>query len=336
MLRSTPALLAGLGLLSAGALACNRSEPEKGGPAASASAAVVAAPAPHGDHGLAPPEPSPKPKIANQWGKAVGFKAPESVLHDEKNDVYLVSNVDGKPLEADGKGFISKVAPVGQGVELKWIEGGKKGAVLNAPKGMALTDDTLWVADIDTVRTFDRNTGAPTGEVKVPGATFLNDVAVGTDGRVLVTDMGQRAAKGGGTEPSGTDAIYAIGKDRKLSVIVKAKTLGGPNGILGYGDQKIHIVTMTSGELCSFDAKGEKENSQRLPRGGLDGIAFGREDYFISSWDASAIYRGKVGHSFELFADDLKSPADLMFDKKRNRLVIPLMNEDEVRAYETP
>jgi hypothetical protein len=39
--------------------------------------------------------------------------------------------------------------------------------VLNAPKGLALSADTLFVADIDHVRLFDRVSGAPKGHIKV-------------------------------------------------------------------------------------------------------------------------------------------------------------------------
>ena len=61
---------------------------------------------------------------------------------------------------------------------------------LNAPKGMALRGDTLFVADIDILRMFNRRTGAPLGGVDVAerGATFLNDVAVGPDGSLYITD----------------------------------------------------------------------------------------------------------------------------------------------------
>ena len=73
-------------------------------------------------------------------------------------------------------------------------------------------------------------------------------------------------------------------------------------------------------------------------RNGSDqcGIALGRGEYFVSSWDGNAIYRGKPGTAFEAFIEDVKSPADITYDKKRNRVVVPLMGEDEVRAYDLP
>lgn len=299
-------------------IACKTSENSSGSgaPDASQNAPLAAGSAPASTQ---------KPAIANKWGKEIGLKAPESVLHDTQNDLYFVSNVDGDPAAADGKGFISKLAPVGQGVTLKWIEGGKNKVTLNAPKGMALTADTLWVADIDTVRLFDRTTGAPSGEVKIPGATFLNDVALAPDGRILVTDTG--------TDKTRSDAVYAIDKTKKVVTIAKGADLGAPNGIVPLGDNRMYVVTM-SGQLYSLDASGIRSSAQSLPVKALDGIVLGRAEYLVSSWEGKAVYRGMPGGSWQVVIDDVSSPADIAYDKQRNRVIVPLMAEDEVRAYE--
>jgi hypothetical protein len=120
----------------------------------------------------------------------VGFATPESVLHDTGADVYLVSNVNGAPTEKDGNGFISRVSPDGQVLDLKWIDGTAAGVTLNAPKGLAIDGGRLYVADIDCIRIFDESTGAPAGEVCVEGASFLNDVGTARGGGVLFTDSG--------------------------------------------------------------------------------------------------------------------------------------------------
>src|SRR5690606_21634879 len=90
--------------------------------------------------------------------------------------------------------------------------GGQNGVTLHAPKGMAIKGDTLFVADIDTVRMFHRETGAVLGARGVPGATFLNDIAVGPDGTVYVSDSGLRGGAQG-LESAGTDAVYRFGPD---------------------------------------------------------------------------------------------------------------------------
>jgi hypothetical protein len=265
--------------------------------------------------------------------KDIGLATPESVLYDDTNDLYLVSNINGKPLDVDNNGFIAKLAPEGKGATLKWIEGGKNKVTLNAPKGMAFLGDNLYVADVDTVRIFDRKTGAPSGEVKIPGATFLNDVAVTTDGRVLVSDTGMKASAKG-FDPAGTDAVYAIDKAKKLTTVAKAAELGAPNGLLPMGD-KTWVVSFGSGELYSLDAKGKKGDAQKLPKGTLDGIlALPGGDLLVSSWDASMVYRGKPGGDFTPVIENVKSPADIGYDTKRMRVLVPLFESNEVQAYE--
>ena len=142
----------------------------------------------------------------------VGLQTPESVLHDPVADVYIVSNINGSPTDKDNNGFLSRITPDGEVAELKWVEGGRDGVTLHAPKGSAIKGDTLFVADIDTVRMFHRETGAMLGARGVPNATFLNDMTVGPDGTVYVTDMGVRAGAQG-FEPSGTAAVYRFGPD---------------------------------------------------------------------------------------------------------------------------
>ena len=265
--------------------------------------------------------------------KNVGLATPESVLYDDTNDLYLISNINGKPLDADGNGFISKFTPDGNGATLKWIEGGKNKVTLNAPKGMGFMGDLLYVADLDTVRMFDRKTGAPAGEVKVPGAVFLNDVAVTSDGRVLVSDTGMKASAKG-FEPAGTDAVYALDKAKKLTTIAKAGELGAPNGLLSSGD-KIWVATFGSGELYALDSKGKKTNAQKLPKGTLDGIVrLPNGDLLVSSWEASAVYRGKPGGDFTPVIENVKSPADIGYDTKRNRVLVPLFESNEMQAYD--
>ena len=265
--------------------------------------------------------------------KNVGLATPESVLYDDTNDLYLVSNINGKPLDADGNGFISKFTPDGAGATLKWIEGGKNKVTLNAPKGMAIVGDLLYVADLDTVRIFDRKTGSPAGDVKVPGAVFLNDLAVTSDGRVLVSDTGMKATATG-FAPAGTDAVYAIDKAKKLTTLAKAADLGAPNGLLSSGD-KTWVVTFGSGELYTLDAKGKKTGAQKLPKGSLDGLLqLPGGDLLISSWEANAIYRGRPGGDFTPVIENVKSPADIGWDPKRSRVLVPLFESNEVQAFE--
>ncbi len=49
----------------------------------------------------------------------------------------------------------------GKLLNLKFIQGGKGDVTLHAPKGMAVVEHVLYVADLDTLRGFDTATGKP-------------------------------------------------------------------------------------------------------------------------------------------------------------------------------
>jgi hypothetical protein len=298
-------------------------------PAASASAAPVesAAVAPPPSAKPADPPPPPAPTPVATWKD---MATPESVLYDEAADRYLVSNINGKPLDVDGNGFISELSPDGKVTKLKWIEGSKK-VKLDAPKGMAIAKGVLYVADIDHVRMFDAKSGAPKGELKIEGATFLNDVSAAPDGRVFVTDSGMKA----GTkdfEPTGTDAVYVIEKG-KAKALAKSTDLGRPNGVL-FTDKGVLVNTFGGAEIYRLDDKGAKQDVTKTPNGGLDGLVMAGDSLLVSSWGGSAVYRGKLGGSFEPVLQSLKAPADIGFDKKRSRVLVPRFLDNVVEAYD--
>src|SRR5580698_5063909 len=173
MLRSASALSLALAFLLP---ACGGETPPPAAPPPVTSAAPAASGAPSAvpAASAAPAEPA-KPAGPQSVAKYTGLAEPESVLYDADNDRYLVSNINGKPGDKDNNGFISALSPDGTVTTLKWIEGGKK-LKLNAPKGLAIVGEVLYVADIDVVRKFDLKTGASKGSIAFPGATFLNDL----------------------------------------------------------------------------------------------------------------------------------------------------------------
>src|SRR3712207_268076 len=78
-----------------------------------------------------------------------GARDPESVRYDADLDAYFISMMNGFGSYKDNNGYIVRV-PAGEPSQLTiFAESGKNGVRLDAPKGMALQGDTLWVADID-------------------------------------------------------------------------------------------------------------------------------------------------------------------------------------------
>ena len=317
------------------AVACggNKKEPEK--------PAVVEAP-PVEEKKPEPPPPPPPPQPV--WTlKDVGFETPESVLYDAEADVYLVSNISGGPSAKDKNGFISRVKADGTLETLKWIDGSKKATPLHAPKGMAIVNGVLYVADLDVVRTYDAKTGKAKTAIPVKGATFLNDIAAGASGVVYVSDTGVKIDETGVT-PTGTDAIWKIVKG-KASKIASGEDLGRPNGLLvdtvepeqedGTVKQvdNITVVTFGTGAWFYLDADGKPAGSIN-PAGQLDGIVGISGAMLISSWEKSAVLRGNNVDGFEVAIPDVKTPADIGYDDKRKLVLIPLFSENTVLAYE--
>lgn len=257
-----------------------------------------------------------------------GLATPESVLHDSAADRYLVANINGSPTDADDNGYIAVIAPDGSVANGKWIDGAAADVKLDAPKGMAISGGVLWVADLTVVRKFDPATGKPLGEVKVDGAVFLNDVAPTADGGVIVSDTSVNPK----FEPTGNDAIYRIGKDDKVTTVVKDKALGAPNGVWVGADGTIWVVTFGTGEIFAIDPAGAKQPGQKLPKGQLDGVvALDGGDMLVSSWEGSAIYRGKPGGEWKAVVENVKAPADIGWDSKRGRLLLPLFMDNGVQ-----
>jgi sugar lactone lactonase YvrE len=288
-------------------------------PAASTAAPAVSAAEPAG----------PKPAF-----HTAGFQTPESVLYDDANDRYLVSNINGTPFAVDNNGYITVLGQDGKVVTERWIEGGKNKVTLNAPKGSTISSGVLYVADIDTVRTFDLKTGAPKGDIKIPGATFLNDMAANpVDGSIYVSDSGLKAGEKGDFAGSGTDAVYVIEKGKPRALAKNAEKLGRPNGLVA-GPTGVWVVTFGSGELYRLDAKGDKQDAVKPPKGSLDGIVMMGDTLFISSWEANAVYEGTAKGPFNAKISNVKSPADIGFDTKRSRILVPLFMENAVEAYD--
>ncbi|HEY3052169.1 MAG TPA: hypothetical protein VGK04_02140 [Thermoanaerobaculia bacterium] len=258
-----------------------------------------------------------------------GLQTPESVLYDADQDVYFISNINGQPLAADNNGYVLRVNPDTLKAD-KWVEGGQNSVTLDAPKGMAIVGDTLYVSDITTVRKFDRKSGAPQGEVRITGATFLNDLA--SDGKsVYVSDTGMKAGAGGNFEPTGSDAIWQIQGSSRFTLAAD-KDLNRPNGI-DIVDGKVWVVTFGSNELYQID-KGKKTNVVKLPKGQLDGLAHLSDGTFlVSSWEANAVYRGTATGPFTAVIENVKSPADIGYDTKRKRLLVPHFTENKVTVH---
>lgn len=258
-----------------------------------------------------------------------GLAGPETVIYDDQADVYLVSNINGKPMEKDDDGFISRLSPSGEMLELKWIDGSKPEVALDSPMGMVLDRDTLYVADADAVRLFDRRTGIAKGSWKVPNPHFPNDVTLDDQGRVILTETGIKV------EPHdilkvGDYAIYRFDKKGKAETLAKGDALQGPNGVKWTKDG-ILFVTFMGMAVEKLQGKKPVEVA-KLPASQCDGFVLLPDDTMLTGcWSSAAVYYVDRDRHAREVAGNLLTPAGLHYDLKRKVILVPLVTENQVR-----
>jgi sugar lactone lactonase YvrE len=258
---------------------------------------------------------------------ASGFNQPEAVRYDPEQDIYFVGNWgDGKADALDNNGYISKMNPDGTMAVRQFIAGGTNGVTLHAPRGMYIVGDTLWVADQDAVRAFNRKTGAPlaTANFSAYKLGFLNDIAAGPDGE-YVTD-------------TGTQTIYRIAGGR-VTVALQDKALGGPNGITWDADNKRFIVVpFGTDSVIRAWTPGSKTltvigKSTSTKFDGVEVLPGGR--ILASSQGDSSLhlFTGATGRPIIKTGG---APADIAIDTKRNRVAVPFVARSVVEIWEIP
>jgi sugar lactone lactonase YvrE len=262
------------------------------------------------------------------------LQTPESVLWDAASDVYFVSNINGNPSVKDNNGFISRLRPDGTIDSLHFIQGGRGGVTLNAPKGLAVRGDTLWVTDIDAARAFSATTGAPIASVAVPGAVFLNDPAFGPDGSLYITDTGIGFDAKFNMSHPGPDRIFKIAPDRKVSVAVQGDTLKGPNGITWDAKNGRFIVVSNNGPYVFGWKPGDAAPTViATGPGGFDGVELSDGMLYVSSWNDSTVSMYESGKEVKVISG-VGSPADIGYDAKRHRILIPVFLGNRVEIWQ--
>lgn len=250
-------------------------------------------------------------KLEKIWITPDGLKTPESVLYDEDRDIIYVANINGDPSEKDGNGFISILLPDGRIKDLEWVKR------LNAPKGMAVYNGKLYVADIDQLVEIDIEKGKVVKKYDAPGAVFLNDVTACMNGMIFVSDT--RTAK-----------IYALHQG-EFKVWLEGKPLEMPNGLLTekgklyIGDKNIYEVDILTKkiELLIEDA------------GGVDGLEKDNDGNFVFSNWPGRIFIHKDGENIKLLdtTNEEINTADIDFVHKTDEILVPTFFKDHVVAY---
>lgn len=262
------------------------------------------------------------------WKTEAVFANPESVVFDPVAKILLVSNVNGLPLKKDGNGYLSKVALNGVVLDQKWLTG------LDAPKGMALQDNTLYVADITSLAVIDLTSGL-IEKYPAPGAKFLNDVTIDSKGRVYVSDMY-------------TDTIY-IFADNELTVWLRDKRLASPNGLFSdkntlyvgsWGVRTCGTETEVPGHLLKIDLSTQEisDVGDGSPLANLDGVeGLGLRGFLVTDWLKGTLIhlnqKAEIVHTLSLG----QGSADLeVLPEDWELVVVPMMKDNVLQAFTLP
>ncbi len=256
-------------------------------------------------------------QLTKRWETEPVLKTPESVIFDALLGLYYVACIGEVPPDAkDGDGYIARIDQRGRLIdEAKWVTG------LHGPKGMAIRDSLLYVADVDELVTIHTGRGEIVNRRKIAGAQFLNDVAITAEGVIYISD-------------SNTNTIHEV-KGNGQRVALQDTSLGRANGIFVDGD-KLILAGSTSGNISLWKPGAE---SLDVKVGGIaraDGIERIGEFLLVSSWSGE-VWQIDSNWEKHLLLDTKAeeiNAADITVVPNHNLLLIPTFFHNTVAAYE--
>jgi len=238
---------------------------------------------------------------------------PESVVYDQLNDRYLVSNFgDGSIVAIDAEENQTYFS-----------------TELSRVAGLYIHDNQLLVAANQDpylgLVVFDLETDQLSSYIPIPDATLPNDLCVAPNGYVYITDYWDTA-------------VYRVDLAEETWELFAREGLTDPNGIVYDPLYQRLIVTSTVGPEYPYYAIDPDDGSSiyeayqsHLSSG--DGIARDDDgDYYICSWTTNACYRVDPHwqNPPELVSDGHDGPADIYFDSVNDLLCVPNFNRNDV------
>lgn len=277
---------------------------------------------------------APPPAKALQ---VTGLRHPQSFVSDPATGHYFISNMNGAEAGQASSGFITKLDRDGKILALHFIRGGTGKTVLHTPKGLAVAQGVLYVADVDTLRGFDTKTGLPVAEVRLgpDGQADLADVAY-DEPRNLLYVSDTRA-----------NTIYRVDLARQhaVSVLAHDPTLAGPRGLaVNPRTGRLVVVSWNKGKILEVAPDGALTElvsnsffSSRFQN--LDGVDFDTwGTLYVSDYTAGKVWRMRADRHFDVIAEFLPSPADISVDRQNHLILVPYHDADvaEMNGLESP
>ncbi|MEV6070855.1 SMP-30/gluconolactonase/LRE family protein [Nocardia sp. NPDC052001] len=272
-------------------------------------------------------------------GSLEGFSTPESVLF--AGDRWFISNVGARAdaTGKDGDGYLTELNSAGT-VTARRAMPRPGDPPLNAPKGLARTDNRVFVADIDRVVGYDVDTHGQVFEAALGGEpALLNDLALLDSRTLLVTDT----VRG---------SVFRLDLETKRFDPI-ATGLPGANGIALDATGKVAYVAgvgadFGGGDVWRLDLVRNPVVPQRIGaiHGVLDGLAVLSDgtlivsDWVVSGGDQPGRITTYHPDGAEAAAvrlpENLHGPADFTVDAAGRNLWVPAMPDNRVVIVPLP
>ena len=270
--------------------------------------------------------------------------AAESCSYDGDRGLIVVPSRGVPPTVRANDAWISLVNHDGSVHTSRWI--GVQNArsqrdsisprlVLNEPFGSDIVNGILYLADRDgdtgpadplvsVIRRFDLKTGAPLDAIRVPEASWFNDIAVTRDGTVYGTI-------------TGASQVWRVPPTGQATLFVQGAPLDRPNGVALDREGNIVVVNMGNPAVLTFSREGSLLRTEQAAQAGSDGIVIMDDGTkYISSVITGGVSRIRPGQAAELIAENIPSAASMCYDSGARQLVIPMNANNAIALIKIP
>lgn len=256
-----------------------------------------------------------KPPTATFITETLGLTHCESAVYDAKNTIIYASLI-GK--SEDGDGSIATINLEGKLINAKFISD------LNDPKGIAITEDRLYVSDVTELVEADLMTGQIIKKHSLEGIQFLNDVAIDSAGNVFVSD-------------TRTSKIYQLDTKGNFSLWLADEDLDNPNGLL-VQNKTMYVASWGSqpngGRVSKIDMTTKSIDTVTTIIGNLDGIRpYDKDRLIISDWRSGNIHLVDDKGNTQQILQVGQSVGDIAYIPEKKLLLLPMNKQSRLLFY---
>lgn len=222
----------------------------------------------------------------------------------------LVSEIDGAGNVVDGQGGVALLSRDGRMIQQDWLRG------LNAPKGMAIRGNSLFVADLTELVEVDLTTSKIIQRYPAKDSVFLNDVTVDAAGLVYVSD-------------TRTNRIYRL-QHGKLALW--QQDISSANGLKATAQG---LVVGAGQQLLLLQQDGKRTLLAEGFAANIDGVEPMADGSFIVSCWVGLIYHVSAEGQLSLLLDSKQqfNTADIGYDAATSLLYVPTFNANSLKIY---